>query len=331
VGASGRRTWLWLLGLLVVAAVGTGVYALRWLREPALPRGFASGNGRIEATAYDVATKRPGRIAEVRVHEGDMVEKGQVLARIDTADLEAARREAEAQLQQAHESEHLALAQVAQRASERKLAHSELSRTQSLVDEKVASEQSLDRDRARSETAEAAARAAQEQVHQAKAAIAAATAAVERIQTDIDDSTIQSPVQGRVLYRLAEPGEVLGAGGKILTVLELTDVFMVIFLPTAEAGRVSLGSEARVVLDAVPEYVFPAAVSFVAPEAQFTPKEVETRTEREKLMFRVKVKIDPELLERYLSLVKSGVPGMAYVKIDGALAWPARLQVRLPE
>ena len=317
--------------MLVLVLVAAGVYGLRWLRAPELPRGFASGNGRIEATAYDVATKRPGRIAEVRVHEGDMVEKGQVLARIDTADLEAARREAEAGLQQAHESEHLALALLAQRESERKLARTELARTQSLVEQKVASQQSLDRDRGRSETAEAAARAAQEQVHQAKAATAAATAAVERIQTDIDDSTIESPVRGRVLYRLAEPGEVLGAGGKLLTVLELTDVFMAIFLPTAEAGRVSLGSEARVVVDAVPEYVFPATVSFVAPEAQFTPKEVETRTEREKLMFRVKVNLDPAFLEHHVEWVKTGVPGVAYVRIDGALPWPERLQVRLPE
>ena len=213
VAASGRRTRLWLLGVLALAAVGAGVYGLRWLRQPDLPRGFASGNGRIEATAYDIATKRPGRIAEVRVHEGDMVEKGQILARIDTADLEAARREAEAGLQQAHESEHLALALVAQRASERKLAQSELSRTQSLVDQNVASEQSLDRDRARNDTSEAAARAAQEQVHQAKAAIAAATAAVERIKTDIDDARSRRPSSGRVLYRLAEPGEVLAAGG----------------------------------------------------------------------------------------------------------------------
>jgi len=327
----GRRTRLWLLGGLVVAAAACGLFLVRTLRTPDLPRGFAAGNGRIEATAYDIATKRPGRLAEVRAQEGEMVERGEALARIDTADLDAARREAEAQLQQARESEQLATALLAQRESERKLARTELARTESLVAEHVASQQSLDQGRARSEAADAAARAAQEQVHQATAAIAAASAAVDRIQTDIDDSTIVSPVRGRILYRLAEPGEVLGIGGKILTVLDLTDVYMAIFLPTAEAGRLRMGSEARLVLDAAPEYVFPATVSFVAPEAQFTPKEVETRSEREKLMFRVKVKVDPALLERYLPLVKTGVPGMAYVRIDGALAWPERLQVRLPE
>ena len=107
---------------------------------------------------------------------------------------------------------------------------------------------------------------------------------------------LKSPIAGRVLYRLAEPGEVLAAGGKVLTVLELTDVYMTIFLPTALAGRIAVGSEARIVLDAVPQYVIPATISFVAARAQFTPKDVETRTEREKLMFRIKVRIDPELL-----------------------------------
>ena len=123
-----------------------------------------------------------------------------------------------------------------------------------------------------------------------------------------------------MLYRLAEPGEVLAAGGKVLTVLELTDVYMTIFLPTALAGRIAVGSEARIVLDAVPQYVIPATVSFVAARAQFTPKDVETRTEREKLMFRVKVRIDPELLTKYRDQVKTGLPGVAYVRLNAGAA-----------
>uniref|UniRef100_UPI000AA1736C HlyD family secretion protein n=1 Tax=Desulfosarcina cetonica TaxID=90730 RepID=UPI000AA1736C len=130
----------------------------------------------------------------------------------------------------------------------------------------------------------------------ATAAIDAVKARIDEIQSFIDDSTLTAPVDGRVLYRLAEPGEVLGAGGRVLTLLDVSDVTMTIFLPTDQAGRVDLGSDARIVLDALPDVVIPARVSFVAPKAQFTPKDVETRTEREKLMFRVKVRIDPELL-----------------------------------
>jgi HlyD family secretion protein len=162
--------------------------------------------------------------------------------------------------------------------------------------------------------------------------VASAEASVARIQVDIDDSALTAPVQGRVLYRLAERGEVLGAGGKVVTLIDLTEVFMTIFLPTLEAGRVRIGSEARVVLDAAPQYVIPATVSFVAPEAQFTPKSVETRTEREKLMFRIKVRIAPELLEKHVEKVKTGLPGVAYVRLEPDMAeWPPSLQVRLPE
>jgi HlyD family secretion protein len=162
-----------------------------------------------------------------------------------------------------------------------------------------------------------------------EAVIAAAAAHAERIKADIADSTLTSPIRGRVLYRLAEPGEVLAAGGKVVTVLELSDVYMTIFLPTEDAGRAVIGSEGRIVLDAVPHLVIPAAVSFVAPRAQFTPKEVETRTEREKLMFRVKVRIDPELLARHADRVRTGLPRVAYVRLDARAEWPEHLRVKL--
>ena len=315
---------------LVLAAAG--FYAWRALREPALPAGIASGNGRIEATEYDIATKRAGRLLEVAVHEGDRVERGQVLARIDAADLEAQRRAAQAELARAREARSVAVATVTQRKTEANLARTELRRVRALFEKKVSSQQTLDQAQAKSEAADAAERAASEGVDAAAATIASAEASVARIQVDIDDSALVAPVGGRGLYRLAEPGEVLAAGGKVITLLELTDVFMTIFLPTAEAGRVRVGSEARVVLDAAPEYVIPAIVSFVAPEAQFTPKEVETRTEREKLMFRVKVTIDPALLAKHTEKVKTGIPGEAYVRLGPDMAeWPSSLQVRVPE
>lgn len=320
------------LAALVVAAAGGGLYLYFRLREPALPPGFASGNGRIEATDYDVATKRPGRLADVAVQEGDVVERGQVLARIDTADLDAQRRASEAELAKAREAREVAVATVAQRKTEADLARVELRRARGLFDKQVASQQTLDQARSRSEAADAALRAASKSVDAAEASVASAAANVARIQVDIDDSTLTAPVQGRVLYRLAERGEVLGAGGKVVTLIDLTEVFMTIFLPTLEAGRVRVGSEARVVLDAAPQFVIPATVSFVAPEAQFTPKSVETRTEREKLMFRIKVRIAPELLEKHVEKVKTGLPGVAYVRLGPDMAeWPPSLQVRLPE
>ncbi len=326
-----RGVPLWLGGLLAVTAIAAVVIGLRAMREPEAPDGFATGNGRIEATTYDVATNRPGRVAEVAVREGDLVEKGQLLARIDTTELLAQKAEAEAAIERAREGEHLATARVAERESEARLARIQLERTRQLAERSVVSQQQLDEIGARAETAGASRRGAEEEVHAAKAAIHQAEANLARIQVEIDESTIRSPIAGRVLYRLAEPGEVLAVGGKIVTVLDLNDLYMTIFLPTEEAGRVGIGAEARIVLDAVPDLVLPAVVSFVAPEAQFTPKEVETRKEREKLMFRVKIKPDPSLLPDHLAHAKSGLPGEAIVRLDAAAPWPERFAVRLPE
>jgi HlyD family secretion protein len=315
---------------LLLAALGATAYGVHWWRQPRLPLGFASANGRVEATEYDIATKRAGRVVEVRVREGDLVEKGQVLAQLDTEELTAQKHEAEAQTAGARKAKATAEAVLLQRKSELELARIEHRRAEKLVEKDAAPIDRLDRDRTRRETAEAAVRAAEEQLHETTASIAAAEAGLQRIQTLLDESTLVSPIRGRVIYRLAEPGEVLGAGGKVVTVLDLADVYMTIFLPTEQAGRVGYGAEARMVLDAFPELVLPASVSFASPEAQFTPKEVETRTEREKLMFRFKVKIDQALLEQHLEQVKTGIPGVSYVRLAGAGDWPEHLAVRLP-
>jgi HlyD family secretion protein len=341
-----RRRWLAaaaiLITVLAVASAGWVLVAgvdLRPLPETlrgllggaALPDGFALGNGRIEATEVDVATKLPGRLTEVRVREGDRVESGQVAAVLDTDALEAQQRQAQAELRRARQERVHALAVVEQHESELDFARRDLTRLQRLSgSDRFVSEEQIDQARTRVRTAEAALRATQAQVVATEAAIEAAQASIERVEVDIADSTLKAPRGGRVLYRLAEPGEVLGAGGKVLTLLDLTDVYMVIFLPATEAGRVPLGAEARIVLDAAPEYVVPAQVSFVAPRAQFTPKQVETQNVRETLAFRVKVRIDPALLARYEDLVKTGVPGVAYVQVRPEIPWPEHLAPRLP-
>jgi HlyD family secretion protein len=178
--------------------------------------------------------------------------------------------------------------------------------------------------------AAAAIEAAQAQVIGAESAVRAAQATVARIQADITDSILVSPRDGRVQFRVSQPGEVVSAGGKLLNVVDLTDVYMTFFLPESVAGRVALGAPVRIILDAAPEYVIPASISFVASTAQFTPKTVETASERQKLMFRVKARLDPALLRKYLTQVKTGLPGVAWVRLDNALDWPDALRERLP-
>lgn len=319
--------------LLITLAVIAAIAIVAWQFLPdsdMLPEHIASGNGRIEATQVDIATRIPGRLQSFFVAEGDLIDAGSAVAEMDTDELLATMAAAQATLNQAIEARKLAEAVVVQRESELRLARAELGRIESLVDKGHVSREQLDRARTTAETAEAALQASKVQVASAGAGIEAARASIRKVQTTIDDSHLVSPIGGRVLYRLAEPGEVLAAGGKVATVIDVTDVYLTIFLPTAQAGKVRVGSEARIVLDALPDYVVPAEVSFVAAEAQFTPKAVETRSEREKLMFRVRIRINAELLEAYRDRVKTGVPGDAYVRLDESQFWPEQLEVNLP-
>lgn len=416
--------------------------AVEYFWGPTLPPGFASGNGRIEATEYDIATKRATRIIKVLVKEGDLVGPGQVVVQMDTADLEADRRTNDAQLVQAREDKRRALAAVVQRASDLQsslaaisqresdlrradaaitqreseikratagianregevrradatiaqreselvLARQDVERAQPLlapgainrqeydqyVSRRASAEAVLSQARAGKEAADAALTEARAQLQTAagalaearaqreaavaalaqakaqaaaaeatlesarvdvefrEAAIRAATARIERVVTDIDDSTLKSPVLGRVQIRVAEPAEVLSAGGRVLNLIDLTDVYMTFFLPTATAGRVVVGAEVRLVLDAAPHLVIPAKTTFVSDVAQFTPKTVETKVEREKLMFRIKAHIPADLLKQHIRMVKTGLPGVAYVRLDADAKWPDYLAVKLP-
>lgn len=346
-------------GAILAAAAVVAVLAWQMLRPNGLGEGFASGNGRIEATEIDVATKLPGRIAEIKVDEGDFVKAGDLVARMDTQVLEAQLAQAQAEARRAQNAKLTAESVVAQRNSEKSTAEAvvaqrqaeltaaqkRFARTEQLVARNALPQQQLDDDRAVLQSAQAALSAARSQVISAQAAIEAgrsqvieaqsaieaANASVARLQADIDDSLLRAPRAGRVQYRVAQPGEVLAAGGKLLNMVDLTDVYMTFFLAAPQAGRVQLGQEVRLVIDAVPQYVIPAKVSYVASVAQFTPKTVETANEREKLMFRVKARLDPALLEKYVTYVKTGVPGMAYLRLDPEAQWPDNLQIKVPQ
>ena len=323
---SGRLRKVLIFSLFLVLTA-TGGYFLYQQRPAGLPAGLASGNGRLEATEVDVATKIAGRLAELGPHEGDMVEAGAVVARLDADDLRAQLREQEAKVAQARKAVDETRAGVRKSQTDVALAGKTLKRSESLVDKGFISRSKLDTDQTGMEGAMAGMAQAQSRVAEADAAVAAAVAKAESLQATVNDTALKAPASGRVLYRLAEPGEVLAAGGKALTLVDLSDMYMTIYLPTDQAGQVALGSEARIVLDALPGQPIPAVVSFVAAKAQFTPREVETRSEREKLMFRVKVKPDPAWLKEHRDLAKGGMPGVAYVRLDAGAPWPANLRI----
>lgn len=349
---SGKYNKYTLVIILALVAAG-GYYAWQKLNNSGLPAGIATGNGRIEAVEIDISTKSPGRIREIMADEGDFVNEGDILARMDTDQAESQRRQAEAQLRRAEIGIETARSLVAQREAEQKAAEAvvaqreaqldaatrRLTRSQQLSESRTISQQILDDDRANARGVEAAVsaakaqlaatdagiNAAKAQVIDAEAAVDAAKAAIASITVEIDDATLKAPKPGRVQYRVAQPGEVISAGGRVLNLVDLSDVYMTFFLPTAQAGQVAIGAEARIVLDAAPQYVIPASISFVADVAQFTPKSVETEEERQKLVFRVKAKIPQELLKKHIQMVKTGLPGSVYVKLKSDAQWPDNL------
>ena len=338
--------------LFVLCAAGIAFFAYRTYQNNLrnnIP-GIAHGNGRLEATEVDVATKISERIEKILVEDGSLVKKGEVLAVMQTNVLKAELAQAQAKEQQAITSEASAKAKieikqgeldaadavVQQKHSNAENAMKRFERAEQMIKTQAISSQAYDNDKAIYLSAAAELAAAKAAVKQAKAEINSAIAEakgaaaniqamkadVARIQADLDDCKLIAPMNGRIQYRLAEAGEVLSAGGRVLNLIDLTDAYMTFFLPSGVAGKVAIGADARILLDALPDVAIPAKISFVASKAQFTPKTVETQIEREKLMFRVKAKIDPALLSKYIEYVKTGLPGVAYVKINPDAQWP---------
>ena len=299
------------------------------LRGETLPAGIVKSNGRIEATQVDVSSKYAGRLAEVTVEEGSSVSQGQVIARISSPEYEAQLRAAQASVQQAKDALAAAEAEITSRQSALEFAKSDYQRGQELMKTGFITKQVFEQRKRNFDSAVAAVTSFTSQRDQALSKIKNSEAEVERIESIIHDLTLVSPRNGRVQYQLARAGEVVAAGSPIVTILDLTDVYMTIFLPAADAGRITIGDEARIVLDPIPDRIIPANVSFVAADAQFTPKTVETKDERAKLMFRLKLKIDPVVLQAFYTRVKTGIRGMGFVRTKADVAWPADLQVNV--
>ena len=320
-----------LAALLLMIAAGASIGWLWWQQHQSrLPLGIASGNGRLESDEIDIDTKFAGRIAKLFADEGDMVSAGQVVAMMDTRDIQAALKKSEALVSLAQRALDEAKANLTQQQTQVTLAQQELDRTSALVPKGFATVELLDQRRQQMNGAVAAQMAANHKVAEAEHALDAATQDVELYRVNILDNTLVAPREGRIQYRVANVGEVIPAGGKVFTMLDTSYVYMDIYLPTVDAGRIRSGSEARIVLDAYPDHVIPAKVVFLANQAQFTPKTVETKDERDKLMFRIRVRIDPERLRGRAELVRSGLPGMAYLRTDPSIVWPPKLQASAP-
>ncbi len=346
-----------LLAILLAAAAGGGWWLYQQQESTALPDFVFHSNGRLELNRLDVASLYPGRVERVLVAEGDAVKANEVLVELSSAQssgqlaaaqaatLRAAElvQRARAGVTQAQQAVARADAEIAAYRQQQKVAKLELDNAKQMRREDLVSASELAKRQADFERATASVKAAQAAraeaqaaVAQGQAAVAEAEAGVKQAQAQADtaasadaDMAIRSPLTARVEYRLVEPGTVIGAGSRVISLLDPADVSMNVFLPNATVGGLRVGDEARLVLDGI-DAVFPAQVSFIASEAQFTPKAVETADEREKLVFRVKLKVPAEVAQRYDRLLKGGMTGDGYVRRDSSQAWPLALEVRLP-
>ncbi len=316
--------------VVAVAAVLVGGWFIKSDGPEALPEGFVQGNGRIEAEQIEIAPTLAGRVQKVMAAEGSLVTPGDVLVVMDTDELSAMLDRAKAEVALARQAKAEAEAVVVQRESELRRAEHELDRATSLRAANTISETVFEDRQTAHQVAAAILGAAQARVATSDSRIVAAEAEARRIEAQIKDSSLTAPAAGRVLYRLAEPGEVVAAGAPILTLLSLDKVYMDVFLPAKDAGLLPIGAEARIVLDALQDYAIPASVSFVSPEAQFTPKQVETLSEREMLVFRVRVRIPQDLVQGRIEHVKTGLRGVAVIRLNRQTPWPEHLERRIP-
>lgn len=290
------------LGLALAGAVAYGVWQSR---DRGLPDGLIQANGRLEGDSVLVAAKYPGRLAEVRVREGDVVSSGQLLARLSSDELSARLAAARAALAAAQAQQQRASAVAAQADKDAARFADLLARGS--VDRMHAEQMQLAAVSARSQRTQAA-----EQIHQAAAAVAETSAVLQELQ-------LKAPSGGMVSTRLREPGEMLAAGGAVVEIVDLNRLYLKVYVPENQIGKVRLGLPAQIYTDAFPQQAFAATVSHIAARAEFTPKEVQTPDERVKLVYAVKLALANNPAWR----LTPGLPADAVIRWKDGVAWQA--------
>jgi HlyD family secretion protein len=242
-----KKNWWLRIAVMVAALAGAGGGGYYWWQHvrSQLPPGIAYGNGRLEADAINIDTKYAGRIAELFADEGDLVKGGQIVARMDTQDLAASLKKAQAQVKQASRAVDEAEANVKQQQAQALLAQQEYDRAAYLVQKGFQTKEVLDQRQQQLDGAKAALNAANLRVIEFQHALDAATHDVELYSVQIADNTLVAPREGRIQYRVANVGEVLPAGGHVFAMLDTAYVYMDIYLPTEQAGKVRFGADAR--------------------------------------------------------------------------------------
>jgi HlyD family secretion protein len=314
-----------ILVLLVIVAAVAGFFYFKNHHTQDLNRIRVSGN--IEITDVQVGFKIPGRVEERPVAEGQMIKAGQVVARLDDKDLkqEIAQRQAQVataqsvltELKAGSRPEEIAQAEaaleIAQADGDR--IRLEFQRQKRLYEREVISTREFDQAKTSFEASEARIREAkefstlvrkgprQEKIDQARATLEQAKQALGLAETRLQYATLLSPITGMVLSENVEPGEFVSPGTPIISAGDISQLYLRAYINETDLGRVKVGQKVRVTTDTFPGKNYEGKISFIAPQAEFTPKNIQTQKERVKLVYRIKVDIPNPNME-----LKPGMP-----------------------
>ncbi|MGC6405357.1 HlyD family secretion protein [Bisgaard Taxon 45] len=314
--------------IVLFIVIGCGVYWQHYQHNNS-PTNIVSSNGRLEFLRLDIASLYAGRIEQVWVKEGDYVNQDQLLVTLVSDTIKAQVDTAVARKQQARQAVKRIQAQFKAQQQQVNTAQLDVNNAQKLRKNQLISITEFEKRLALRDAATANLEALDMAVQEAQSTVAQAEAQLQQAQSILTDLQIKAPQAGRVVYKLVEPGNVIAAGQKTISLLDINDATMSLFFPAPIVNQIPLHSEARLVFDGL-EAVFPATISYVASDAQFTPKFVETTTEREKLMFKVKLQIPSEIAQKYANYLKGGMTGKGYIRLSPSTEWPAELQLHLP-
>ncbi|RLD96240.1 MAG: hypothetical protein DRI93_01420 [Aquificota bacterium] len=357
-------------GLILLAIAGAAIGGLLFLSKSLThkkpPPNIIWGSGIVEGDEVEVSPKIPGKVARLLVKEGDQVALGAPIALLDSQEIQARVKAAQAQvtrlrrevdrarvalkltrevvgkkIQEARAMVKGAQARLRGAKAQWEKWEKDWKRFRALRERKVISQRRLDEVAAAAKSAKAQMESAQQELNRARAALetalakkreitlrqkeigvlesalATTQAKLEEAQALLEDTRIPSPVKGRVVEKLVEEGEVVTAGTPLVIVTNLDSLYLKIYIPEPQMGRIALGQEARIYVDAFPDTPFPAQVCYVASKAEFTPKEVQTHKERVQYTFAVKLCVK----ENRDHLLKPGMPGDGVIKVEPGPWW----------
>ncbi|WP_424411612.1 HlyD family secretion protein [Pasteurella sp. PK-2025] len=317
------------LFLILILVIGFGVYWQQY-HQPEQDAHIVQSNGRLEFARLDVASLYAGRVEQIFVQEGQYVAQDTLLATLSADSIQAQVDTAKAKVEQAQQAVKRTQAQFNAQQQQLNTAQLDVDNAQQLFKDKLISSSELTKRIALRDAAFAGLNALQSGIDEAESVVKQATAQLLQAQSVLNDLHIKAPKAGRIEYRLVELGAVIAPGHKIASIIDLTDASMNLFFPAPIVNQIPLNSEARILFDGL-DAVFPAQVTYIASEAQFTPKFVETQSEREKLMFKVKLQIPQDIATKYADYLKAGMTGNGFVRLHNADDWSADLQVKLPK